>query len=41
MGISDRILVMRTGSIAAEFTRAQFNQDAIMKTALPATEVAA
>jgi L-arabinose transport system ATP-binding protein len=41
MGISDRILVMRTGRIAGEFTREQFNQEAIMKVALPATELAA
>jgi L-arabinose transport system ATP-binding protein len=35
MGICDRVLVMREGSIVAEFERAQFDERAILAAALP------
>jgi L-arabinose transport system ATP-binding protein len=35
MGIADRILVMRTGRIAAEFRREDFDERAILAAALP------
>jgi ABC-type sugar transport system ATPase subunit len=38
LGVSDRILVMREGQLAAEFAREQATQEAIMSTATGATD---
>jgi L-arabinose transport system ATP-binding protein len=41
MGICDRILVMCEGRIVKEFSRAHFNESAILAAALPVREVEA
>ena len=41
IGICDRILVLRRGRIAGEFTRANFNREEILRAALGAEPVTA
>ena len=41
LGISDRILVMRGGAIAAEVTRADATEEGLLKLALPLEAAAA
>ena len=36
MAVSDRIVTLRDGRIGAEFTRDQFTEESILKSALPA-----
>jgi ABC-type sugar transport system ATPase subunit len=41
MGMSDRILVMRGGTVVAEFTRAEASQEAIAAAMMSAADEAA
>ena len=37
LGLADRVLVMRSGTLSAEFTRADATEERVLKAALPAT----